>query len=919
MEFRETLTRFAYAFGMFASAAIAVFFVVFSNKGKMPPKEFAVILVMSLPFILLSFYPGAIHKGFVQSDAGITELNGPLRGFFYAAIVAIFLYAFIHVRRRYIEADLDDERFQIRLLAIGIFTPAITSIVSLSVLPIFIGNSPLQMSIGPISTVIFILLAGYATLKQNHFIEVDLASDHVFESISVGVCVTRTDGLILKHNRRLIEVLDYQGKLAGRRLSYLADFLEPNTDTKVTILRKWLQEETSNSIEITLSGLRNKVLELSVSPLSDSRGKTVGKVILFHDITERKQLKEEIHASEEKYRSLVENADDIIYTVDLEGNFTFFNNRASETITGYKVEDFLGINFREIIVPGEEEHVLRHGQKAYEGKPQRYEVKVFHKSGKILTLWHSLSPMVKDGKVVGFSIVARDITETKELEQQLKESEEKYRALVEESENIVYIIQDGRLRFVNRHGIETSGYSEAELCSADFSLGGLIHPDDHADVAEAFSAISDKQADHVRLEARFVNRHQKVYDCIMTATSLAYKGKPAIMGVMVDITEKKQLQRQLIQSEKLASIGQLVSGVAHELNNPLAAIMGYSQLFSESEDISPKDRRAARKVFESSIRCKDIIQNLLSFARKREIEQIGLDVNEILERAIELREYNLKSHHIEVLRDYEDGLKPVAADPQQLQSVFLNLINNASDAMYESAGKGILRIASRMDDDKIMVEFIDNGPGIPSEFQDKVFDPFFTSKEVGQGTGLGLSISYGIIKEHGGELILDTAYDRGTRFTVKLPASEGGQEKKSQADRASREGALLAGPKVLVVDDEETILELSVDILENKGYDVDTALNGEVARDMIESNSYDLVIADIRMPGALSGIDLFYWVKKNVPGFEERIVFATGDLVADETQKFLSETKRPCLSKPFEMSEYLDTVRAAIAASHGVN
>jgi len=254
-------------------------------------------------------------------------------------------------------------------------------------------------------------------------------------------------------------------------------------------------------------------------------------------------------------------------------------------------------------------------------------------------------------------------------------------------------------------------------------------------------------------------------------------------------------------------------------------------------------------------------------------------------------------------------------DSHSLQSVFLNIINNASDAMYGSKGRGTLQIATRLEGENIIVEFTDDGPGIPPEYRDRVFDPFFTTKEEGKGTGLGLSISYGIIKEHGGELVLDKSYEGGSRFLARLPACQEPQENKMPAAFASEESARRSTPRILVVDDEETILDLSVDILTDKGYDVDTASTGEVARGMIESGSYDLVIADIRMPGALSGIDLFHWAKENSPGLEEKIVFATGDIIADEIQAFLSETKRPCLSKPFEMSEYLEIVRDALAAA----
>ena len=256
----------------------------------------------------------------------------------------------------------------------------------------------------------------------------------------------------------------------------------------------------------------------------------------------------------------------------------------------------------------------------------------------------------------------------------------------------------------------------------------------------------------------------------MTGTSLTFGGKPAVMGIVVDISEKKKLQGQLIQSEKLASIGQLVSGVAHELNNPLASIMGYAQLFSENEEIPEKERVTARKMFNSTQRCKKIIQNLLSFASKKEIEQVTLDVDDIVDLAIEFRQYSLGSNDIKVRRSRSAAPKMALGDPQGLQSVFLNLINNAYDAMRESDGGGVLQITTRIENGNIIVEFADDGPGVPIEICDKIFDPFFSTKEVGEGTGLGLSISYGIMKEHGGGLVLDKSFSGGSRFIARLPS-----------------------------------------------------------------------------------------------------------------------------------------------------
>lgn len=232
--------------------------------------------------------------------------------------------------------------------------------------------------------------------------------------------------------------------------------------------------------------------------------------------------------------------------------------------------------------------------------------------------------------------------------------------------------------------------------------------------------------------------------------------------------------------------------------------------------------------------------------------------------------------------------------------------------MYDKNGRGVLKIGTRLKGSDIFVDFTDDGPGVPPEIQDKIFDPFFTTKEVGKGGGLGLSISYGVIREHGGELFLDKSYDKGSRFVVRLPVVRSAQETETVNNNAPAVCAFKTKPKVLVVDDEPTILDLSVDILTNEGYHVETAHSGAEAKRLIESNPYDLVITDVRMPGALSGIDLYYWAKEAKPRIADRIIFMTGDIVADETQKFLRETRKPYLSKPFEISKYLGAIEKVL-------
>ncbi|UCD58832.1 MAG: PAS domain S-box protein, partial [Candidatus Hydrogenedentota bacterium] len=736
----------------------------------------------------------------------------------------------------------------------------------------------------------------------------------VEEAKDIICTVDLQTGIISSANSFGAKVLGYKPEDVLNKLTFF-ELVHPEDHEKVlsrlTELTFEKKREPNFPLRLRKADGTYISVEVNGAVTYDTKGNPETFIGVIRDVTEHKWAEEALRESEERYRTLVENANDVIYMLDLDGNFTFLN-KVAEKITGYRIEEWLGKNFRDLVVPDDEEKILSHARKAYKGEPQRYESRIFHKNGKILTLWNFLGPIMTHDKVTGFSCIARDITETKELEQQLKESEKKYRNLVEESGNIVCVIQDGHLKFLNKVGLERSGYTKEELYSDDFDLLRLIHPDDHQVVAETLAMLSQEHFVSQRIEVRAVSKQGNIFDFILTGTSLTYQGKPAVMGVLVDITEKKRLQEQLVQSEKLASIGQLVSGVAHELNNPLSAIMGYSQLLSETKELPQKERDNAQKIFESSERCKRIIQNLLSFARKQELRRAEVNINDVLEKTIELREYDLRSRNIEVHRNYQANLKTTVGDSQQLQSVFLNLINNACDAMCAESRKGILKINTRTQGENIIVEFLDDGPGIPPESRDKVFDPFFTTKDVRKGTGLGLSISYGIVEEHGGKLFLDKSYDGGAKFVVRLPVIPTVREKELPYNAAPSQSRRAPKPRILVVDDEPTILDLSREILGGEGYDTETADTGAAAKELINSNFYDLIIADIRMPGMLSGIDLYYWAKRTNPGMENRIVFMTGDTVADETQNFLTKTKRPCLAKPFEISEYLKVIRESL-------
>jgi two-component system NtrC family sensor kinase len=390
--------------------------------------------------------------------------------------------------------------------------------------------------------------------------------------------------------------------------------------------------------------------------------------------------------------------------------------------------------------------------------------------------------------------------------------------------------------------------------------------------------------------------------------------------VAKDISNEKLLQQQLIQSEKLSAIGELISGIAHELNNPLTGVMGYSQLLQMRGDLDDRAKESLVKINNLATRCQKIVQNLLSFARKQKPERTLTSVNEILERTVELRSYELQVNNIEIILELDPRLPRTIADAHQLQQVFLNVITNAEQAMLEAHGRGRLTIRTRNDsaEGHVIVEIADDGPGIPEQHLTKIFDPFFTTKEVGRGTGLGLSLSYGIIKEHAGNIYARSRPGEGSTFVIALPVIGNLDEDSTLAAELVPQTLhfenLLRGKRILVVDDEKYILEFFVEVFRMYPVDVDTACDGRAAMDMIQLHDYDLVVTDFKMP-QMSGRDLFEWIKEHQPHLARRIVFVTGDTVSPETRSFFEGTANRYLAKPFRIEEVREVVQQTLEAA----
>jgi len=410
-------------------------------------------------------------------------------------------------------------------------------------------------------------------------------------------------------------------------------------------------------------------------------------------------------------------------------------------------------------------------------------------------------------------------------------------------------------------------------------------------------------------ELRFVGESLSQSDLVATLTPWREADEViGVIGHLRDVTEQKRLREQLMQSEKMAATGQLISGVAHELNNPLTSILCYSQMAQEGIGGAEMIAEYLRRVASEADRARRIVRNLLTFARQQKPQRCLTDINDLIERTVELRAYENRVNNIEVRKFLDPHLPEILCDPQQIQQVFLNIIINAEQAMLEARNRGKLIIFTASTASTVSIRFVDDGPGIPPENQRRIFDPFFTTKEVGKGTGLGLSICYGIVKEHGGNIYVESREGGGARFVVELPIVGREQPASQTVEETLPEARFAPGKEILVIDDETLILDLIDKVLSRIGHKVDTLKDGSAAIDKIKQKKFDLIICDMKMPG-ISGAEVYHQIKSVDPNLVERILFITGDTINPETADFLTTSGCPFLLKPFTESE----LRSAIS------
>jgi PAS domain S-box-containing protein len=394
-----------------------------------------------------------------------------------------------------------------------------------------------------------------------------------------------------------------------------------------------------------------------------------------------------------------------------------------------------------------------------------------------------------------------------------------------------------------------------------------------------------------------------------------------VEALIRDVSERKKAddqsrdgRYQLLQAEKMAALGQTISGVAHELNNPLATILSWAERLAE-RNVDDKTRQGLEVILAESERAARIVRNLLTFARKRQTTRAMVDLNQVVRETLALRAYEQKVSNVQVIEALSNGLPEVFADGHQIKQVLLNLVINAEQACLAASGRGTIVVRTSYDSDRgsAVLEVNDDGPGIAEDRQGRVFDPFFTTKEVGQGTGLGLTVAYAIVQEHSGRIWLTSSKGQGASFFVELPVS--GQHLNAPAARAAQQPVSLEafkGLRVLVVEDEPALAVAVSEALEDAGFTVDRAGDGEEGLTRLTEANYDLIVCDLKMP-RIDGMQFYRAMAAATPALARRVIFVTGDVAGTDAERFLEETACRWLSKPFRLGDLLRAARDTLS------
>ena len=678
------------------------------------------------------------------------------------------------------------------------------------------------------------------------------------------------------------------------------------------------------------SSKNERTYDLIDTPMTLSDG-SIGKLEIFRDIHDRKRAEDALRESEEKYRSLTNDVLDssAIGVFLLDSDFrVVWVNQALERYFGLRRDEVVGKDKRQLI----RERIADIFQ-----DPEIFTEKVFNTyddntyienfechvlaNGKREERWleHWSQPirtgLYAGGRVEHYS----DITEQKQTETILQESEEKYRLLVENAGEAIFIAQDETIKFCNPATERLTGYLKEELASISFVK--FIHPEDREMVLERYQKRLRNEKVETGYSFRFIDRNGMGHWVYITSTITSWEGKPATLNFVNDISSQKNMEAQLRQAQKMEAVGTLAGGVAHDFNNLLTTIIGNAELALMQIYKGDPLNEYIEEIKNAGNTAASLTRQLLTFSRKQMIQPKVLSINRIL-HDMEKMLRRLIREDIEMVLDLDSELWPVNIDPGQIEQVSMNLVVNAGDAMPKG-GKLLIETANVHLDRTyfrnhgventsgayVMLALTDNGTGMDEKTRDRIFEPFFTTKEMGQGTGLGLSTVYGIMKQNNGYVWVYSEPGKGTTFKVYFPKA--GADEVSDTEEQVGDDLLIGSETILVVEDSKPLLKITQKMLEKYGYRILTAQNGREALEVFSGHDgpIHLILTDVVMP-KMGGQDLVEKIQSEKP--EVKLVYMSGYTDRAISDNGMLHKDVNFIQKPFSSNDLVRKVREVL-------
>ena len=650
-------------------------------------------------------------------------------------------------------------------------------------------------------------------------------------------------------------------------------------------------------------------LQINVNPIAES-----GLVITVIDITplkraeaQQRRLRKETTRARVQLRDAIEAISEGFVLYDAEDRLVMFNQRYRDEFS-YAPEALApGVTYAEILRRGVADDSVPQGYdidswvaervEAHRNPPPPYLVERADDRWTLMTEYRT-----REGGIVG---LRSDVTDLKLSEQYAHANERLLRELVDAVPATIHT-KDRDLRYdmVNRYFLDIwdlrlediAGKTQEEVFQDELeSAYGRQATEHDRWVLEHGKPTGYYEVSYPRGDGSPLTLWARKVPLLDEDGAVA-----RILTVGIDISDLKEAQAQieqqqqaLHQSEKLTALGSLLAGVAHELNNPLSVVVGQTALLEEQVD-EPAIAAKVARVREAAERCGRIVKTFLAMARKSTPVRGKVQLNQVIEDALQLLAYGLRSGGVEIARDLAEDLPPVSGDPDELTQVFTNILVNAEQALSDNETERRITVRTRGDGGQsVVADIIDTGPGIPNDVRDRIFEPFFTTKPVGVGTGIGLSVCHGIVRAHGGTIDV-TNGPEGTAFRLRLPVDTSPADEEAAADEPAGEAE---ARRILVVDDEPDVAELIAEILESVGHDVEIADGGLAGLEALGRRDYDLIISDLRMPD-LDGRGLWERAEVVKPGLSRRFLFLTGDTLSPMAHEFLVEGAHPHLEKP---------------------